>query len=146
MRRALKHGMTNNSIRNFRDLLVWQRSMDLVLEVYKITSNYPDDERFALTTHTRKTSISIPSNVAEGCSRRQPVAYVNHLNIAMGSEGELSTQLELGQRLGYVSARDLERPFIALSEIGRMLNGLAGSIEQSREFQNAQRGIRRPRQ
>ena len=142
---ALTGGMTNNDIRNFRDLIVWQRSMDLVLDVYRITNRYPDNERFALTTQTRKSCISIPSNIAEGCSRRQPVAYVNHLNIAMGSEGELSTQLEIGQRLGYVSVRELDRPFKALAEIGRMLNGLAASIEASKEYQDALKGIRRPR-
>ena len=129
----LRACMTNNPIRNYRDLLVWQRSMDLILDVYRITRNYPDDERFELRAHTRKTSISIPSNIAEGCSRRQPVAYVNHLNIAMGSEGELGTQLLVGHRLGYVSARDIEKPLDALSEIGRMINGLAGSIEASEE-------------
>jgi four helix bundle protein len=137
--------MTNTPIRNYRDLFVWQRSMKLVLEVYKITNDYPDDERFALRAHTRKTSISIPSNVAEGCSRRQPVAYVNHLNIAMGSEGELGTQLLVAQQLGYVSERDIEWSLNELSEIGRMINGLAGSIETSKEFQDAQRGIRRSR-
>jgi four helix bundle protein len=73
------------------------------------------------------------------------VVYVNHLNIAMGSEGELSTQLELGQRLGYVSVRELDGPFKALSEIGKMLNGLAASIEASAEDQNALQGIRGPR-
>jgi len=61
------------------------------------------------------------------------------------SEGELSTQLEVAKRLGYVSAAELERPFERLSEIGRMLNGLAGSIEASREYQNAVNGVRRPR-
>jgi four helix bundle protein len=139
------HGMTNTTIRNYRDLHVWQRALDLVLDVYAITSNYPDDERFALTTHTRKTSISIPSNIAEGCSRRQPVAYVNHLNIAMGSEGELGTQLIVGQRLGYVSTQRVETCLNELSEIGRMANGLASSIEASKDFQDALRGIRRPR-
>ena len=131
--------MTNHSIRNFRDLLVWQRSMDLVVDVYRLTSQYPSDERFGLTAHTRKTSISIPSNVAEGCSRRQLPAYVNHLNIAMGSEGELSTQLEVGLRLGYVSAHDLEKPFQQLNEIGRMLNGLSSSLEAAIEQQEAER-------
>jgi four helix bundle protein len=119
--------------------------MDLVLDVYDITSNYPDEERFALTTHTRKTSISISSNIAEGCSRRQPVAYVNHLNIAMGSEGELGTQLLVGQRRGYVPAHAIEDCLSELSEIGRMINGLAGSIEESKEYKDALRGIRRPR-
>ena len=137
--------MTNNSIRNYRDLHVWQRSLEFVLDVYDITNNYTDDERFALTTHTRKTSISIPSNIAEGCSRRQPIAYVNHLNIAMGSEGELGTQLWAGHRLGYVSEERVETSLRELSEIGRMINGLAGSIESSQEFQDALRGIRRPR-
>jgi four helix bundle protein len=89
---------------------------------------------------------SYPANIAEGCSRHQPVVYVNHLNIAMGSEGELSTQLELGRRLGYVSVRELDAPLRALSEIGRMLNGLAASIEASPEYQDALKGVRRPRQ
>ena len=141
----LKAAMTHNSIRNYRDLVVWQRSMDLVLEVYEITSNFPDDERFGLSAHTRKTSISIPSNIAEGCSRRQPIAYVNHLNIALGSEGELGTQLILGHRLGYVSARQIQKPLNELSEIGRMINGLAASIEASKEYQDALKGIRHPR-
>ena len=137
--------MTNTSIRSYRDLHVWQRSMDLVLEIYDITKNYPDDERFGLTAHTRKTCISIPSNIAEGCSRRQPVVYVNHLNIAMGSEGELGTQLLVGHRLGYSSRQRVEPCLDELSEIGRMVNGLAASIEGSKEFENAIRGIRRPR-
>ena len=145
MRHALMRAMTNHAIRTFRDLVVWQRSMDLVLDVYRLTSRYPDNERFALTTQTRRSSIAIPSNIAEGCSRHQPVVYVSHLNIAMGSEGELSTQLELGRRLGYVSVRELDRPVKELAEIGRMLNGLAASIEASKEYQDALKGVRRRR-
>ena len=131
--------MTNIlEIQDFRDLRVWQRSMDLVLDVYGITNRYPRHELFNLTTHTRKSSISIPSNVAEGANRHALPAYVNHVNIAMGSEGELFTQLEIGRRLGYVSLKELEKVFSDLAEIGRMLNGLATSLELAIARQKAQ--------
>jgi four helix bundle protein len=94
--------------------------------------------QFNLTTHTRKSSISIPSNVAEGANRHALPAYVNHVNIAMGSEGELFTQLEVGRRLGYVSSKELEKVFSDLAEIGRMLNGLATSLELTIARQKAQ--------
>ena len=118
-------------INNFTDLTVWQRSMDLIVDVYKITERFPHSEQFVLTAHTHKTSISIPSNIAEGFrrQRRSLPTYLKHLDIALGSEGELFTQLEVGRRLGYVSAKDLEKPFDDLSEIGRMLNGLIASLE-----------------
>jgi four helix bundle protein len=134
--------MTNNPIQDFRDLVVWQRSMDLVLDVYRITDAYPRYELFNLTTHSRKSAISIPSNVAEGANRRALPAYVNHVNIAMGSEAELFTQLEVGRRRGYISARDLEKPFGELAEIGRMLNGLSTSLELAIERQKAQQNRR----
>ena len=118
-------------INNFTDLLVWQRSMDLVVDVYRLTKAFPVDERFVLTAQTRRSAISIPSNVAEGFrrQRRSLLSYINHLYIALGSEGELFTQLEACRRLGYLSAKDLERPFADLREIGRMLNGLVSSLE-----------------
>ena len=131
-----------NTIRSFQDLLVWQKSMDLVLDVYRITDKYPSHERFGLTSHTRKTAIPIPSNVAEGCSRRALSVYINHLNIAMGSEGELFTQLEVGRRLGYISQKDLEKPFGDLSEIGKMLNGLGSSLEVAFEKQRQSKSRR----
>jgi four helix bundle protein len=131
--------MTNPLIQDFRDLVVWQRSMDLVLDVYRLTDAYPRYEMFNLTTHTRKSAISIPSNVAEGANRRSLPPYINHVNIAMGSEGELFTQLLVGQRLGYVAEKDLEKPFDNLAEIGRMLNGLSTSLELALERQTARR-------
>ena len=131
--------MTNPLIQDFRDLVVWQRSMDLVLDVYRLTDAYPRYEMFNLTTHTRKSAISIPSNVAEGANRRSLPPYINHVNIAMGSEAELFTQLMVGQRLGYVAEKDLEKPFSNLAEIGRMLNGLSTSLELALERQKARR-------
>jgi len=118
-------------INNFTDLHVWRRAMDLVVDVYDLTAAYPRSEQFVLTAHTHKTVISIPSNIGEGFrrQRRSLAAYVNHLDIALGSEGELFTQLEVGRRLAYVSAKTLEKPFADLNEVGRMLNGLIASLE-----------------
>jgi four helix bundle protein len=87
--------MTNLEIQDFKDLYVWQRSMELVLDVYRITETDQRHELFNLTTQTRKSAISIPSNVAEGANRHELSVYVNHVNIAM--EGELFTQLEIGR-------------------------------------------------
>jgi four helix bundle protein len=121
--------MTTNH--NFTDLNVWQRSMDLVVDVYRLTDGYPKSERFALSHQTRKSVVSIPSNIAEGFCRRSALAYINHLNIALGSEGELFTQLECGRRLGFAWDPRLEKYFDDLSQVGKMLNGLVRSLERS---------------
>jgi four helix bundle protein len=129
-------------ILSFKDLMVWQKSMNLVLDVYELSDAYPRYELFGLAAHTRKTATSIPSNIAEGCCRRALPAYVNHLNIAMGSEGELFTQLEVARRRGYVEPAAIEKCFQDLSEVGRMLNGLAATLERKIE-QNVAKQSRR---
>ncbi len=116
-------------ITNFTQLQVWQRAMDLVVDVYRITASFPRTELFVLAAQTNRSVISIPSNIAEGFCRRSNPAYINHLNIALGSEGELFTQLEIGRRLGFVTANGLARPLQELSEVGRMINGLIASLE-----------------
>ena len=116
-------------ITNFTQLQVWQRAMDLVVDVYRIAGSFPRTELFVLGAQTNKSVISIPSNIAEGFCRRSNPAYINHLNIALGSEGELFTQLEIGRRLGFVTANVLARPLQDLSEVGRMINGLITSLE-----------------
>lgn len=128
-------------INNFTDLIVWQKSMDLVVDVYHITSKYPRDERFGLTFQTNKSSISIPSNIAEGFrrQRRSLSTDINHLDISLGSEGELYTQLHAGLRLGFIKERDLLRPLAQLQEIGRLLNGLIMSLEPKELEQLSQR-------
>ena len=117
-------------ITNFRELHVWQHAMDLVVDVSQLTDDFPRDERFTLSAQTRRAAISIPSNIAEGASRRTTPVFLNHIDIALGSEGELFTQLELSQRLGYASPARVERSLQRLSAVGRMLNGLATSLEQ----------------
>ena len=116
-------------VRTFKDLRVWQRSTDLVIDLYRLTGQYPRSELFVLTAATRRTAISIPSNIAEGASCGSTPAFINHLKIALGSEAELFTQIECGRRLGYVEDGESETLLEELSEIGRMLRGLVVSLE-----------------
>ena len=109
-------------IDNFTDLIVWQKAIDLLVDVYGITSKYPRSEQFGLTFQTNKSSISIPSNIAEGFrrQRRSISTYINHLDISLGSEGELYTQLHAGLRLGFIKEKDLLRPPLEPKELEQL--------------------------
>ena len=89
----------------YSELIVWQKAMDLVTEIYKITSTFPSDERFGLSSQARRAAVSIPSNIAEGHGRKATGAYVNHLSIAYGSLVELETQIQIAVRLNFVTVR-----------------------------------------
>ena len=118
-------------IRSFRDLRVWQLSMNLAQNIYNVVKQFPIDERFGLSLQLRKACVSIPSNIAEGSSYGTNRRYIHHLRIACGSEGELQTQLELSERLKFASPSDVRRALNDASEVGRMLNGLIRSLDQS---------------
>jgi four helix bundle protein len=113
---------------SFRDLKVWQRSMTLVEEIYSVTRSFPNDERFGLTSQIRRATISIPSNIAEGKRRRRQAVFLNHLDIALGSQAEVEVQLEIARRVGFLAAHDYERLQLIVEEVGRMLNGLISSM------------------
>jgi four helix bundle protein len=138
MLRALDRGM---EIKNFTESIVWQRALDLIVDVYAITSKYPRSETFGLAFQTNKSSVSIASNIAEGFKRQRRLiaTYINHLEISLGSEGELFTQLVASKRLGFAKEADLKKPLAQLSEIGRMLNGLITSLEEKEQEQLEQR-------
>jgi len=119
------------AIKSFADLTVWQRAMDLAVEVYGLTDNFPKREMFVLSYQIRKACVSIPSNIAEGFCRGYTAVYINHLNVALGSEGELFTQLELARRLGFANGAALDNCLDRLSEVGKMLHGLIGAVERS---------------
>ena len=89
------------SIKSFRDLIVWQKGMDLATLVYRETSRFPSTERFGLTAQIRGAAVSVPANLAEGHERHARGAHRRHVSIALGSLAELDTHLELGLRLGY---------------------------------------------
>ena len=127
MRHASHRRMTKNS--SFRDLKVWRDAMTLVEDVHKLSKRFPADERFGLTAQLRRAAVSIPSNIGEGKRRKRQRALLNHLDIALGSQGEVEVQLELAQRLGFVSQRDVEPIAKRVAEVGRMLNGLIEALQ-----------------
>ena len=117
------------TINSFRDLTVWQQGMLLVEDVYQLSRSLPRDERFGLTMQMRRSAISIPSNVAEGFRRWRPQAYCNHVSIALGSQGELETLLEIAARLKYVNGTAAASVRQRIDEVGKMLSGLLRSLE-----------------
>ena len=113
----------------FRDLKVWQRSMDVVERIYEVSSAFPKDERFGLTAQIRRAAVSVPSNIGEGSRRKKRKVFLNHLDVALGSQAEVEVQLEIAQRLRFPRIGDYKQTQIAVEEIGRMLNGLIVSLE-----------------
>ena len=114
-------------IQSFRDLTVWQKALALAEHVYLASEKMPKSEAFGLTSQLRRAAVSIPSNIAEGkaISGR---AYLRHLRIALGSEAELQTQIELASRLKMLTDSDAESLRGETSEVGRMLIGLLKSL------------------
>lgn len=117
-------------INSFRDLEVWQLSMDLAEDIYKLVRQLPAEERYALSLQLRKAGVSIPSNIAEGSGYGTNRRYVHHLRIACGSEAEVQTQLMLVQRLKFAAAAEVTPVLDRASRIGRMLNGLIRSLDR----------------
>jgi four helix bundle protein len=112
----------------YEELIVWQKAMDLVTGIYKVTATFPADERFGLTSQIRRAAVSIPSNVAEGHGRKSTGAYLNHLSIAHGSLMEVETQLLISARLELVNSDRLSDLTSQTHAIGKMLNGLIRSL------------------
>src|SRR5688572_23742666 len=124
--------MTNHE--SFRNLQVWQRSMTLVEEIYSVTKSFPRYEQFGLTSQIRRASISIPSNIGEGKRRKRQPVFLNHLDIALGSQAEVEVQLEIAKRVGFVAPHDYDRIQAIVEEVGRMLNGLIASMRPERGY------------
>jgi four helix bundle protein len=109
---------------NYRDLVVWQRSMQLVEEIYRCTKTFPREELFGLTTQMRRSAISVPSNIAEGKGRFSHKELIQFLFHARGSLLELQTQISIAERLAYLPAPDARKLHDESAAIGRLLNGL----------------------
>lgn len=117
-------------INTFRDLLVWQKSMKLVTELYRVTSHFPQDEKYGLTSQIRRCSVSIPSNIAEGFGRRSTKEYVRFLNVAIGSLFELQTQLEIAKDLEFLQDGAFDAIYENSREIERMLSNLIFKLKR----------------
>lgn len=119
-----------NKINDYKDLLVWQKAMSLVVEVYKITKMLPKEETFGLSDQMRRAAVSIPSNIAEGYGRQTPKSYAQFLTIARGSAFELETQLLLCQKIHHLSSENTNTLISSISEITRMLTSIINKLHQ----------------
>ncbi len=116
-------------MRNYKDLMVWEKAHRLTLAIYKATSSFPKDERFGLTSQVRRASSSIPANLAEGCGRRSDGEMVRFVQIAMGSGAELSYHLMLCRDLGILETAEFSRLASDLDEVMRMLSALSARVK-----------------
>jgi len=111
--------------KSFKDLLVWQKAHELVMEIYKITKTFPQEERFGLVSQMRRGAVSIPSNIAEGFVKRSIRDKNNFYNVAQGSLEELKYYLILSEDLGYAQNENL---LLKADEVGKLLNRLLSSL------------------
>lgn len=118
----------SGEIKSFRDLIVWQKAMDLKEIIYTIAGKFPPEERYALSSQIRRAAVSIPSNIAEGYGRRSTGDYLRFLQIALGSAYELETQLDLTSRFGWVDGDDVKEALELCTEIEKMLIALSGKL------------------
>ncbi len=116
-------------VQSYRDLIVWQKSMDLVERVYRMTGVFPKEEMYGLSSQVRRAAVSIPSNIAEGQARKSTAEFLHFLSIAQASRAEVETQTLIAQRLGYVTQAQIKEILSLLDEISRMLNTLRTKLQ-----------------
>ncbi len=114
----------NKSPRSYKDLLVWQKGIELAKIIYRLTKSYPPDEKFGLISQMRRAAVSIPSNLAEGQARHTTGEFIQSISHAEGSAAELDTQLILSIELGFTTDGGAERAFGLIDELRKMLNVL----------------------
>ena len=119
------------TIKSYRDLDVWQKAMDLTLECYRITKEFPKNEIYGMSSQIQRSAVSIPANIAEGRARQHVKEFIQHLSIAYGSLAELETHVLFAERLKYIQKDHLDRIISKTAEIGRMINGLQRSLKRN---------------
>ena len=112
-----------------KDLMVWKKGIELVKNIYQITNSFPNSEQFGLTSQMRRCSVSIPSNIAEGCGRNSDKELIHFLYIALGSSSELETQIIISVELNFLEKEKATVCFNLLNEIIRMITALIKSIK-----------------
>ena len=122
-------------IQSFRDLHVWQRSIQLSVSIYRLTKDFPREEIYGITSQMRRSAVSVPSNIAEGNGRLSTGEYRQFLGIARGSNFELQTQLEIARALGLGDSKMLEEAEGLSFEVGKMIAGMLNSIKVKRQVQ-----------
>ena len=114
------------------NLEVWKRSLDFVTKIYKVTTKFPNEEKFGLVSQMRRAAVSIPSNIAEGAARNSKKEFINFLHIAQGSAAELETQILISRNLNFVSQHQTDPLLTELEEISKMIIGLQKSLRKSK--------------
>lgn len=115
---------------SFRDLIAWQKAMDLAVDVYRVTSTFPSRERYGLIDQLCRASVAVPSDIAEGKGRLSKKEFLQMLARARGSSFEVQTQLELSRRVGYLSEETANDLGERAAEVGRLLNGLIKNLQK----------------
>ena len=111
-------------------LEVWERAVDFVVRIYRMTESFPREEKFGLTSQIRRAAVSVPANIAEGAARQSSKEFNYFLSIAQGSVSELATEILIARRLGYVDEQTYLIDDDELASIGRMILGLARSVKR----------------
>ena len=117
------------AVRSYRDLVVWQKSMSLAEDCYRVTRSFPRDETYGMCSQIRRAVVSIPANIAEGQGRTSTKEFLHHLAIAYGSLCEAETQLLIGRQLEYLSQGDYSGITELTARVGRLINGLSNSLQ-----------------
>jgi four helix bundle protein len=118
-------------MKTYKDLIVWQKSIELVIEIYKLTNNFPKEEIYGLTSQIKRAAVSIPSNIAEGKMRGGSIEFKRFLFIAFASGAELETQIIISKRLPKNNKLDYNKVDLLLEEVMKMLNKLISQLEPS---------------
>lgn len=129
------HAMASRGrvVHGYKDLEVWQKAVDLVVDTYRITKRFPSDERFGLVVQLRRASISIASNIAEGRGRFGLRSFFYHLSVATGSLMEVETQFLISERLGYLDAAQAKAVLGEIAEVRRLLGGMVRALRTKAE-------------
>lgn len=127
----LYNSETLNTMKTFRDLLIWQKAMELVTNCYAISADFPKDEQFGLTSQIRRCSISIPSNISEGFGRGTNKDYLRFLNFSLGSLFEFQTQIEIAFNLKYISLEKFDKLYEDSRELERMLSSFMRQVKKT---------------
>ncbi len=118
------------TVKDYRELIVWQKAMDLVEMIYHTSVKFPKEELYGLTSQIRRASVSIPSNIAEGQGRRTTRDFLHFLGMAYGSVKEVETQVLIAERLGYIDKNHSLKLVEATTEVARLISGLTNSLER----------------
>jgi four helix bundle protein len=117
-----------SKVSHFRELHVWQRGMDIVETVYRVSAEFPKSELYGLTGQVRRAAVSVPSNVAEGPTRASTKEYLNHLSMAQASLADVETQMEIASRLGYLASTELSAILEQTAVLGKQLHALRNAL------------------